>query len=531
MMAACYWAAYLKAQGIRQIVGLPGTESLELVEAARQAGLDFILTHHEATAAFIAQMLGQLTGIPGVCLATRGPGAANLVSGVAAAHLDRRPLLAVAGDHPGGDNIPRHQLLPLIDIFRPITRASLRVVASLLPRQLPEVFNAARGDCPGPVFMSFPSAEALKMIEDEQQFFRDSHELEGEPFPDVAPILSMIAHSKRMILIIGLGVLTTGTYKEVIRLAESLQCPVADTPQVKGCFPNDHPLYIGTFGVHGDDDIISFVNQSDLVLTIGLDSVEFLRPWRVTTPVASVAVSGGLDPAIPAETATVGHMKEVLEILIAEARTAGSWPSDAIQRLRKAILNRLLPHGKPCAGTMFPQSVVTELQAVMSPDGIVAVDVGSHKLLMIHQWCARMPHSFLCSSGISSMGTGLAFAIAAKLVFPDRQVAAVIGDGGYLMYLGELATVARLNLPLLVVVMADAALSSIKIKQQRRLYPPVGTEIGPVPAAAIARDFGLRGERVTSVADCRRAMADALGASMPTVIEAVIDPAGYTYSQ
>jgi acetolactate synthase-1/2/3 large subunit len=167
----------------------------------------------------------------------------------------------------------------------------------------------------------------------------------------------------------------------------------------------------------------------------------------------------------------------------------------------------------------------------MPADGVVSVDVGSHKLLMVLQWIARQPQSFLNSSGISSMGSGIPFALAAKLTWPERPVAAVIGDGGFLMYTGQLAALARVEGPLLVVVMADAALYSIKIKQLQRNYPPVGTDFPPVAIAAIARDFGLCAERVTSRAECRAAFAAGMRADRPTVVEAVIDPTGYGYSQ
>jgi acetolactate synthase-1/2/3 large subunit len=528
LTAARYFARELRRYGITRVFGLPGTETIELIEATRQEGLDFFLTHHEATAAFAAGMAGALSGVPGVCIASGGPGSTNLVSGIAAAHLDRRPLLAVIGDHEHAPELPRHQRLP-IELFASIARASARVDAGSLAAELPRLLEAALGDPPGPAVLSFPTPAAMSEMPARTPA-QPERAVRSAAVPDLAAALNAIAVSRRAMIIAGLGVAGGSAGAALVRLAERLGCPVADTPQAKGWFPNSHALFAGTYATHRNESIVALANASDLVIAVGLDSVEFLRPWQVTTPVLSLGAPGSAERALPAHVAVEGPLAAMLEALAGQARPAGAHPPATAAGCRAQLLDGLMPSAER-DGILWPQTVIAELRRALPPDGVVTVDVGSHKLLMVLQWSTDLPNTFLNTSGLSSMGTGLPFAIAAKLTWPERPVAALIGDGGYLMYAGELATLARARLPIVVVVMNDAALFSIKIKQVRRAYPAIGTEFDPVAVADIARAFGLCAERVTSRAECARAFAAALGRDTPTVIDAVIDPTGYELSQ
>jgi acetolactate synthase-1/2/3 large subunit len=438
----------------------------------------------------------------------------------------------VTGDHGTDRQLPSHQRLPLTDFFAPITRASIRVQADILPEQMALAFAAGSGPPSGPVFLAFPGSETAKEIE-VPPLVDLTPPFSSEPeAPDLTSVLDALAAARRPMIVAGLGIPNCDASAELMTLVERLHCPVADTPQMKGCFPNDHRLYAGTFATHRDQSVTALANTADLILTLGLDSVEFLKRWSLTPPVISLTGDGLHDPAIPSRIVVDGPLPEMLRQLAAETRRADGWSSDEIAGCRAETLTSIMPPvSDDGRNTLWPQTVVSELQVAMPADGVVSVDVGSHKLLMVLQWIAREPQSFLNSSGISSMGSGIPFALAAKLTWPDRPVAAVIGDGGFLMYTGQLEALAGVAGPLLVIVMADAALYSIKIKQLQRNYPPVGTDFQPVAIAAIARDFGLHAERVTNRAECRAALAAGMRADRPTVIEAVIDPIGYHYSQ
>ncbi len=530
--AALYWARYLKEHGVARAFGYPGTESIELLEAAREAGLEFVLTQHEATAAFAASMTGRLTGIPGVCVTTAGPGATNAASGIAQAHLDRMPLLVFTGDHVLAPGQPTHQRLSP-ELFAAVTRATVRLSAANLAVELPRAFRLATTPPHGPVHLTFPSGE-METDVGEPPTGRAADPLEGAPaLPDLSAVRAMIAAAKRPMIIAGLGVPNARAEGPLLRFATSLGAPVADTQQSRGSLPTDHPLYLGTFATHRDAAVTDCANASDLVVAVGLDSVEFLKKWRLSPPVLVLTdVGAGNDPAIPAALAVEGALAALLEALVG-VRAAGRWPAEEIAGFRQRSTGSLMPPESDAGrALLWPQTVVRELQKALPDDGIVTVDVGSHKHLMVLQWVVRHPDSFLDSSGLSSMGTGIPFALAAKLVHPARPVVAVVGDGGFLMYAGELASLGRIGAPLVIVVMADGTLNSIKIKQVRRSYAPTGTELGAgYSIAGVARAFGLNGERVSSAAECAAALRRGLTADRPTVIEAAIDPAGYEYSQ
>lgn len=531
MRAALYWAQFLKAAGVRRIFGHPGTESIELLQAADEVGLEFVLTHHEATAGFAASMTGRLTQVPGVCVTTAGPGATNVASAVAQAHLDRMPLLVFTGDHPMGPGQPLHQRLPP-DLYAPITRAAIRVAAATLRDDLPRALDLASRHPQGPVYVTFPSDEMLLDVGDDAPVAADRTPAREVTTGDLARARTMVEAAARPLLIAGMGVTAAGAEIQFRRLAAALRAPVADTPQGRGSYPTDDPRYVGTFATHRDAGVAAVANASDLVIAVGLDSAEFLKPWQLTSPVLSLTSSGvGADPAMPVAHAVSGPLHELLAQL-STATPAGEWDGDQLAQLsgRGAESGGRTPARAPGAA-MWPQAVVDTLQDALPADAIVSVDVGSHKLLMVQRWVVRQPGTFLNSSGISSMGTGIPFALAASLVHPDRAIVAVVGDGGLLMYAGELATLARLSARLVIVVMADAALYSIKIKQLRRSYRPVGTDFPGVRVAEVARSFGLAAERVETADALRVALRQALDAGGPAVIEALVDPAGYELTQ
>ena len=532
MRAALYWAKFLHAAGVQRVFGHPGTESIELIEAANEVGLDFVLTHHEATAGFAASMTGRLTRVPGVCVITAGPGATNIASAVAQAHLDRMPLLVFTGDHSMGPGQPRHQRLPP-DLFAPIARATIRLAASTLREDLPRALDIASRHPQGPVYVTFPSDEMLLDVGDDAPLVARRPSTPAALTGDLARARVMIESAARPLLIAGLGVTAAGAEEQFRQLASALGAPVADTPQGRGSFPTDDPRYVGTFATHRDAGVAAVADASDLVIAVGLDSAEFLKPWQLSGPVLSLTSSGvGADPAIPVEHAVSGPLDTLLAELSRAAKPAGQWNADQLAQLsgRGADPRGRTPVGAPDSA-MWPQAVVDALQDLLPADAIVSVDVGSHKLLMVQRWVVHVPGTFLNSSGMSSMGTGIPFALAASLARPGRQVVAVVGDGGLLMYAGELATLARLSARLVVVVMADSALYSIKIKQLRRSYRPIGTEFPGVRVADVARSFGLSAERAETANALRVALRQALDAGGPAVIEAVVDPAGYELSQ
>ena len=526
---------------MRRAFGVPGGELVELIEALRRVDVPFVLTHHEAPAAFMAAATGELSRAPGVCLATRGPGAVNLFAGVATAYLDRRPLIAFTGAH-GAAAAKRdtHQNLPLLELYRPVTRLAEQLSAENAAGLLPRAAQRAAGPRPGPVFLPFPASEATR---EWVSGSAGARQMAGSPLlpRSRSPTLpsaagERLAGSRRPLLMAGIGLAAAPAAAGRLRsLAEQWGCPVMVTSQVKGFFPEDHPLFAGTFGMYRDEPLHALMEAADLIVAIGLDGVDFFKRWRSATPVLSLAAEGADDPAYQPALAIEGSLPDLLAALAEVRRSDSDWAPDDAATAREAIAEVVRPKLSSAPdGTgemMPPQTAIDELRRSLPRDAICTVDVGSHKIVAVQQWRAYEPETFICSNGLSPMGTGLPFAIAAKLERPEREVACICGDGGLLMYAGEMATASRLGLKLTVLLMADQALSSIKVKQVRSDYPSVGTEFARPDWGALARGYGFRYARVGRRADCAEALHDALGGAEPTLLEACVDPEEYNTTQ
>ncbi len=526
MKASVFMARYLRSQGLERAFGLPGGEAIPLMEGLRQVDVPFILTHHESAAGYMAGTTGLLTGAPGLCIVTRGPGAANMVSSVAMAHLDRLPMIAISGDlEPSQVGSFTHQWLDLVNLFKPITKSSSRLLADEIETALPAAVELARSGRPGPVYFAFPGSEANKelphlgdmTVEEIGRRFRPAAK---EPAsPDVSGVLEALRSAKAPIMMAGVGIAYSRAAGDLMATAEHLRVPVTVTAQSKGHFPEDHALFAGTFGVYTDAPIYELIQEADLILAVGLDGVEFFKPWKIQTPVVSVAPEGAADPSYSPRVAVDGELSSMLATIRKESAPSSGWSLERIERCRKEVEALMTPQVVESEGRMAPQAVLDEMRRLLPRDGILTADVGAHKLVAMAQWPAYEPDTFLTTNGLSSMGYAIPGAIAARLARPTRPVAAFIGDGGFLMYAGELETLARLNLPVTVVVMNDAALSSIKVKQAKRNLPSVGVDFGEPDYAGIARDFGLLGFRATSREEFRKAFRQALDSGRGAVVE------------
>lgn len=526
MKASVFMARYLRSQGLERAFGLPGGEAIPLMEGLRQVGIPFILTHHESAAGYMAGTTGHLTGNPGLCIVTRGPGAVNMVSAVAMAHLDRLPLIAVSGDlEPSQVGVFTHQWLDLVKLFKPITKHSAGLMAADIEVELPRALELAKSGRPGPVYFAFPGSEANKelahlgdmSVEEIGRNYAPSRS--PEPLPDLTPVVEALRSAKSPVIMAGLGVSYTRTGAELLAIAEHFRVPVIVTAQSKGHFPEDHPLFAGTFGVYTDAPIYDVIHEADLILAVGLDGVEFFKVWKISTPVVSVARANADDPSYSPRISANGDLAAILQVVRREVDSKSGWPLERIARCRKEVENLMTPRVVEAGGRVAPQIIVSELRRALARDGVLTVDVGAHKLVAIAQWPAYEPDTYLTTNGLSSMGYAIPGAIAAKLARPQRAVAALIGDGGFLMYTGELETLARLRLPVVVVVLNDASLSSIKVKQELRKLPKTGVEFGEPDYAGMARSFGLLGFKARTRRECREAFAQALESGQGAVVE------------
>jgi acetolactate synthase I/II/III large subunit len=501
-------ASELALRGVRYVFGLPGGEIVAFVDACRRAGIRFLLTGHEASAAWMAQVAGQMTGTPGVCAATLGPGATNLMTAVANAFLDRAPMLAITAQIPASAiDTMTHQRLPLNDLFAPITKASY-CVESNAAALVGTALDLALKPRPGPVHLALASDLA---IAPEHRHDRSLAEF-TEHSPRLGPLSERLKSAQRPLVLIGLGAVPSDA-PAIRSLIDRLHAPFLVTPKVKGIVSEDHPLFLGVAsGMAIDRDILETIRAADLILAIGFDPVECDKTWFADVEIVSIDSASMAEGRYrPLE--AIGDIASLLAGLELEQKP---WPPELLKQRRNAI--RRTP--APCVS---PLRVIQELRSVFPRDGIVTCDVGSHKLAMGQFWPAYEPGTFLMSNGLSGMGYGVPAAIAAQLVRPENRVMAVVGDGGMLMMLHDLALIRELALPIVIVVFTDRSLSLIRVSEERRGIAPYGVDFTPPDFAQIAESFGIAGRSVRNIEEARDAVAKALESRTAVLVDVPID--------
>jgi acetolactate synthase-1/2/3 large subunit len=505
---------------------MPGGESVEVLDGLRRRGIWFVLVHNEPSAVFMADATARLTGKPGVCLTTLGPGAANAVVGVAHAYLDRSPVLLLTAQIP--DRLhPRHthQWVDLQALFKPITKHSFKLAPASADETVCAALALATSGRPGPVHIQVTNQDAA------QPALPGPAPLEkplgaGAAVSPISMAREVLARSRRPIIVAGLGLEPEKPYTALRKLAEAAAAPVITTPKGKGSLPDDHPLAAGTIGLTRGDPAYQLLDEADCVLALGFDVVELVKPWDQPAPLIWVAPWANDDPPLNAQVELVGPMQPVLEHLaVSSYAAAPDWGTARVAAHRELLNRQVLP--TLARGRMLPQAVVRAVRASVPPDSVLATDVGSHKILSGLAWPAYAPNSFLVSNGLSSMGFALPAAMAASLARPGRPTVCFTGDAGLAMVIGELGLLARLQTPVIVVVFNDGALDLIRSQQVRAGKHVYGTEFVNPDFTQIAAAYQIDACRVSSEEECAEAVRAAVAAARPALIEALIDPVSY----
>jgi acetolactate synthase-1/2/3 large subunit len=512
----------LAANGVQYVFGLPGGEVVVLIDAIRRAGMSFVLVGHEASAAFMADVTGQITGQIGVCVATLGPGAMNLVPGVANAYLDRSPLLAltaqIAPDYFASFS---HQRLPLDRIFSGVTKGSFFVDGRRTDALVTEAIHLARTDRPGPVHLAIPAEiAASQAFPSERREASDVMRISGGgPHADVRALLEA---AKRPLLLIGLGAQPADA-PAIRATLDATGWPWMTTPKGKGITPEDHPRFLGVAGGMAIDSVIlETLSLSDLIIGVGFDPVECDKPWFLDRKLVNITRwptrEGRYQPP-----EVIGEIGTLLVDLV-EQLPPRPWPQEVLDERRHAIRR---PPGSGSGG-LSPLGALYALREVAPAETILTCDVGSHKYVAGQFWHTTIPHTFFVSNGLSSMGYGLPAAVAAHLQYPKRPVVALVGDGGMLMMQHNLSLIASMQIPLLTVVFADGSLSLIRFSQTRRSLPAYGTDFSPPDFAALARAYGIVGAQVRTLDELKVRASQALEDRTPYLLEVPVDLHAYT---
>ena len=514
----------LRAAGVRYVYGHPGGEVVDLIEGFREAGLEFVLAKHETAAAFMAEAAATATGIPGVCLATLGPGATNLVTGVAHAYLDRAPVLAFSGQLPAERyEIATHQRLDLRHLFAPITKWQATVSSTNAAAVVERALRVAQRPRRGPVYLEVPSDISKQDTVDVALPRFATEPVSAIDEDAIRTAAARLRGSERPLLLVGMDANEDAVAGPLRRLAEAWSVPVMVSPKAKGIFREDHPLFLGTIEGLGTAYLYDYIDMCDLVLMVGFDPVEFDRDWTARARIVHIGVVPNDDRYYGSEVEVVGPIDTALERLTPDPTRKLS--PDEIRAFRDAFAARL----RPSSARLTPQQVLAELRVALPEDAVVTCDVGYNKAVSAQCWQSYRPRTFFLSNGLSSMGYGLPAALALKMAEPARNVACVLGDGGFAMSMAELETGVRLGLGVLIVVLVDDALSQIRAGQERKGYPVIGTTFGSIDYSKLGAAFGIEAKSVSTLAECRDAFRTP-PTDRPLLVAARIDPNAYRIS-
>ena len=464
------------------------------MEAARQRQMRFLLMKQEVAGAMLASTWGDLTGSPGICLSTRGPGATNMVNGVAHAFLDRSPLIAITDSYsrPAYETGLRQRLNQLA-VYEPIVKWSTTIDAKAVRQQVRRAIRTATGGAarPGSFRVSAERSHARGRRIRRRAAAAAELDRPGPDRADLKPALDMLGRSRRPILIAGLGVYWCGASAELVEFAERLGAPVLTTTKCKGMIPEDHPLRAGC--IIGGLIERKLVMESDLIVTVGLDAVELQpKPWPYMLPVLALSSIPSVDALVPADPEIVGNLKGLLAGLAQWAPEGTNWGEKAARTFRNEVRDAL---NTPSTG-LSPQRTMEVARAVLPRNTIATCDAGASRLLVVQKWESYGPREFLTSNGLASMGYAVPGALAARMAYPDRPVVAFTGDGGFLMTVAELQTAQREDLPIIVLVFDDREIGLIRVKQEIKGIPLHGVQIGGVDWEKLAQSFGADGVAV-----------------------------------
>ena len=518
----------LAEAGVRHVFGVPSGPWAPYMDAMRTGPVEFVLTSTEAAAGFMADVSSRLTGRPGACYGTFGPGATNLCTGVGSAFLDRSPVLAFTTEGP--ENMLHRTLQMQIDhqaLFAPLTKWTTRLSPTTVRQTLRRAVQVATSEVPGPVHVGLPADIGNQTAAPEMGSAPVQH---GPAIAAPAPAqleraAQLLRQAERPLLVVGLSCLRANGHDELVQFVERQRLPVVFSPMAKGFIGEQHPAYVGVLFHALSDVVAETIRDADLVLALGYDPVEFnYEDWLTDVPLVHVDTApADVDASCHLAAEVVGDMGAALRYLAQMPPLPNGWDAQALEERRRRMFNTLTAP----RDTLSPSQVTSAVQELLPEDGWLTCDVGAHTHLIGQLWHASRPGQLIMTNGWSSMGFGIPAALAAKLCQPEKKVVCITGDGGFLMMVGEMATAMRLGLAVVVVVLVDRHLQLITVKQQRQGFPVHGTPLFPAAYPSPSHYFGVPVLPAGTVAEVHEAIAQGLAASGPVIVEAAVDPSEY----
>jgi len=518
MKASDLMVKALEAEGVEYIFGIPGEENLDLLESLRSSSIKLILTRHEQGAGFMAATYGRLTGKVGVCLSTLGPGATDLVTPAAYAQLGAMPMLMITGQKPiKTSKQGRFQVIDVVDMMRPITKYTTQVVSGdRIPSVVREAFRLASEERPGAVHIELPED-----IADEST---SAHLLKPSvarrpiaEYKAISRAVDMIEKAKSPVLLIGAGANRKLTAKMLQEFVDKTGIPYITTQMGKGVLDESGKLFMGNTALSSGDFVHRVIERADLIINVGHDVVE-KPPFFMEDDSQQVIHinfdSAAVDPVYFPQLEVIGDIANSIWQIKETIEPQDSWKLEFYRDVHDAYIEHRNASEDDDRFPILPERFVREIRKAMPKDGIVTLDNGVYKIWFARNYPAYLPNTVLLDNALATMGAGLPSAIAAKLVYPEKAVITVCGDGGFMMNSQELETAVRLNLHIVVIILRDDAYGMIKWKQANMEFENFGLDYGNPDFVKYAESYGGKGWRISATKDL-----------LPTVQKCLTEPA------
>ncbi|MDG5855372.1 acetolactate synthase large subunit [Clostridium beijerinckii] len=518
----------LEAEGVEYIFGIPGEENLEVMNAIEGSSIKFITTRHEQGAAFMADLYGRLTGKAGVCLSTLGPGATNLVTGVADAHSDGAPVVAITGQ-VGTErmHITSHQFLDLCKMFEPITKRSKQIVRPDTVNEIVRIaFKYAESEKPGACHIDLPvNISKMPVSICEKPLEKKIPPKEYAALASIEEAASEIFKARNPVILAGSGAIRNNAAKAVTEFASNLKIPVINTMMAKGIIPFDNIYSMWTIGIPQKDYVNKVIEDADLVVTIGYDIVEYApAKWNVNGDTKIVHVDtrpSHINKLYQPIVEVVGDISDALYNIMRRTSRKEE-PVDAL-KIKEKMVNEHQIYADDESFPMKPQKILSDVRKVMGPHDIVVSDVGAHKMWIARHYNCYEPNTCIISNGFATMGIGVPGAIAAKLINPSKKVLAIVGDGGFMMNNQEIETALRIGTPIVVLIFNDRNYGLIKWKQEDQYGKSCYVEFTNPDFVKMAESMYAKGYRVEKSEDLIPILEEAFKQDVPVIIDCQVD--------
>ena len=525
MMVKC-----LESEGVKYIFGIPGEENLDVMNALESSSIQFITVRHEQGAAFMADVYGRLTGKAGVCLSTLGPGAANLVTGVADANSDGAPLVAITGQ-VGTDqmHLTSHQLLDLVTMFSPITKRSKQILRPDTVNEIMRIaFKYAESEKPGACHVDLPCDIAKMEVPEGAgriplKHHRPNHE--NACIEAIETAAGMIFQAKRPVVLAGHSAIRNGASQAVTDFANTLRIPVVNTMMAKGIISYDNPYSMWTIGIPQKDFQNVVLDKADLIIAVGYDIVEYApRKWNseISHKILHIdARPTHINKLYQPDVEVIGDISDSLKKIV--MRCSKSKESEWAVKIRRQMVSEQQVYEKDDSFPMKPQKILSDVRRVMGKEDILVSDVGAHKMWIARHYNSFRPNTCIISNGFATMGISVPGALAAKLLNPEKKVLAVTGDGGFMMNCQEFETALRMKTAFVTLIFNDSSYGLIKWKQEDWFGHSCYVNFTNPDFVKFAESMHAVGYRIEKAQDLLPTLEKAFRQTVPVIIDCPVD--------